>query len=1266
MRHPLINCILPTILVLSSFYPSRFGRALGHTTATPSTSSPTSRAATTQPFDPKEYVEAINTPTLEESLGLLEPIPTIQEALQPLPDDPTASYRRRLTEKDKTRVDELEKQISELRGAAKFADAIPPAVEVASIRKRAQGADHWETTDAAKNVEMLRLFTTLPNDAQAALSEADSAGVKLAQSFAEGRFKEAKELAQLQFTLRREVLGNRHFALIEALHNVGATLLFTEEYDASEVAYRAALLLCRDFYAPDHPMTALTQASLAGPLIRKRSYEAADRLCRKALLTLRKTLGGEDPQTADLMNNYALLLSDRGDLAGGELLARGSLAITKATRGRENADFITSLNNLADPLWQQGKFDEAEQLLREALVLGRRVLGPQHELLATSLRNLGNVLQSQGRYSDAELLHQESLDIRQATGESQEGIAISLTNLASLHFELGEYDIAQALQEQSLQIRLKISGRRDKGVAVNFGDLGFVFQAKGELENAERMFSEALEVYSEVLGDRHPEVSSALNNLATLQRSEGHLADAEKSYRKALRLKQSNLPPDHPEVAMVQHNLAALLFSKDDSDSRKECESLYQAAIKNRRHAKSIDLWKSLTGYAEFLVAKKDNPLDSIPLFREAIDQVESLRLLAAGDELDRAGATRQSTMRWNPFSGLARAQLLVPVSQPSDARNHQEIGPLASLSTLERGRGRSLLDLLNRGPDDLYKLAMAKAQRMNDPSLRTMIERTRKSEMEARTILASAPRQISSLKADPSLAEKDRGRSITELYKKQEDARDAERRASRMLFEIARSELGSGGLSPMDGRKIMGSLKAGELLLAYDVGPNDTMLIALTHVGPVWSGILKWPDGRDMTEASLAPVIARAMAALSREHSAGKENAEAKPHYSTYDLFASLIPKVVFQEWIRSKRVIVIPHGPLHQLSFDALPIDSAENRRLAEMGPAIVYGPSATVVLLMRSGGESRRKPVGNLASKNNPLLVALGNPILDQHALTMRSSIDARDRDSLAVGTERNAARVFVSLTRDFGELAPLPGTGEEVLAIARLMTEQGIEESNVRVLLGFDATLTKLMAAADHPRFLHLATHGLAESGLRAHESALVLTMPPNPTSDDYGFLRLEDLLFRWGGKLEGTELVVLSACQSARGPLASGEGMVALTWGFLYAGADAVVASLWKVDDTATRLLMTRFYENLLGRFPEPNGVVSLCTPMPKVQALHEAKLWLQGLTVNHAKRLADNPSGGTRGPIGPISRPATTKPNTPNPYADPYYWAAFILVGDPD
>jgi CHAT domain-containing protein len=226
----------------------------------------------------------------------------------------------------------------------------------------------------------------------------------------------------------------------------------------------------------------------------------------------------------------------------------------------------------------------------------------------------------------------------------------------------------------------------------------------------------------------------------------------------------------------------------------------------------------------------------------------------------------------------------------------------------------------------------------------------------------------------------------------------------------------------------------------------------------------------------------------------------------------------------------------------------------------------------------------------------------------------------------------------------------------------------------MLLGSDASeqrLDQLVVGGELKqfRYLHFATHGTVNPRI-ALESALILAQDRLPDPVDQilankypydGRLTAAEMR-RW--KLDA-ELVTLSACETGLGERLGGEGYLGFAQALFTAGARSVVLSLWEVDDPSTALLMTRFYENVLGKR------MGLTKPLPKAEALREAKRWLRQLSRAECDQLTAVLSqrevrGAEVKRDKPVVAPLRPVEHDKPPYSDPYYWAAFILLGDPE
>jgi CHAT domain-containing protein len=262
--------------------------------------------------------------------------------------------------------------------------------------------------------------------------------------------------------------------------------------------------------------------------------------------------------------------------------------------------------------------------------------------------------------------------------------------------------------------------------------------------------------------------------------------------------------------------------------------------------------------------------------------------------------------------------------------------------------------------------------------------------------------------------------------------------------------------------------------------------------------------------------------------------------------------------------------------------------------------------------------------------------------------------------------------------------LPGTEGEIAAIEELC-RQDVGAEGVTALRKSRAGKEAFLAEARRHGYLHLATHGFfieekvsaaalgsrnvirfgemlhgpeaggtypaLLSGLALAGANRAAEQPPSPFAQlpegegSEGILTAEEIGTQ---NLDGVQIVVLSACESGLGKQASGEGLLGLQRSFQSAGARSVVASLWSVDDAATKALMVAFYTNLWEK------------KLPKLEALRQAQL-----TMLHDY---EPQAGKLRGPGSVTSvdpdKLAAAKEIGGTRSLSPFYWASFVLSGD--
>ncbi len=286
--------------------------------------------------------------------------------------------------------------------------------------------------------------------------------------------------------------------------------------------------------------------------------------------------------------------------------------------------------------------------------------------------------------------------------------------------------------------------------------------------------------------------------------------------------------------------------------------------------------------------------------------------------------------------------------------------------------------------------------------------------------------------------------------------------------------------------------------------------------------------------------------------------------------LSSIVLPSDLRTELSDGDAIVLIPQGPLQLIPFAALP--DAGGQALGTRF-ALRYAPSVMSVI----GLDFRASSSSDRTDWSDALVV--GDPY-------MPSPLDD-------AGVPRRLAR--------------LPGARDEAAAVGRLL--------GADVVSGRAATETAVLARIGTSPLLHFATHGMAFSEFERSVSSFV-ALAPDSGAD--GLLTVEEIMARPPGTVRA-RLVTLSGCQTGLGSLLQGEGLIGLQRAFLSRGAEALLVSLWSVDDEATRLLMEAFYSHWLRDEDRPS----------KAEALRRAQMALR---------------------------------DTPG-FEAPLYWAPFQLIG---
>jgi CHAT domain-containing protein/Tfp pilus assembly protein PilF len=1092
--------------------------------------------------------------------------------------------------------------------------------------------DHWQVVDARWALDNIDSLAKLSDRDRRRLREANGLIRQVEDLYARGKYSDAVGPARQTLTIREALLGACHPDVSQSLDALGRLALAQANYGDALAYFQRALqmnqaLHPRERYPQGHPRMTITMNNLASVLYAQGDYGAARGYYQRALEM-----------------NQALYPKERYP--------------------RGHAGLASELANMGLLLQALGNEEEARGYLQRALEMHQSLYPkeqyPQgHAELATDLSNMGFLLQAQVNYGEARVYLQRALEMFQTLypkeryPQGHPRLARSVLNLGHLLQAQGNYVEARVYLEQAVEMfqTLYPKERYPQGhpeLAASLNSMGRLLSDQGNLGEARGYQQRVLEMVQafypkEQYPQGHHELATSLNNMGGLLQTQGNYAEARGYFKRALEMNQALYPKErYPqgqrELAASLNNMGLLLWNQDNYE---EARGYFQRALE----------------MSETLYPRGRYP-QGHPRLALGLNNLGGL-LEAQGNYAEARGYLQRA---------LEMDQALYPKEQYPQGHPDLELG-LCSLGHLLRNEGKypeawpfliqaadlsqdlaevflaatseaEALDYLAQLPSNWGSLlssslhlpesaeaAYARVWRGKAAVARTLQRRQAflfdlaKTDSATRQTIEAwqeCRRQLARLLRAPS--NPDRLKQLQELTR---DKERLERQLAEALPEFAHQQK----LDQRPHSRLLETLPDRMVVLdlvqftRFEQDPQVKGRGGERRT-PSYVGFVL-ARGRPVRRVDLGPAqpIDEAVAQWRKAIVARQPSAAAATlRRRVWEPLAQHIPS-------QTTTVIIAPDGLLTAIPWAALPGDRSGTVLLEQYAIALV--PHAPFLLDRLTAPAPSRDQAG--------LVLALGGVVYGQAPKPVE---DEKTKVELLAVRQAETQR-----GRGDG-WTELPGTREELETVVHLARARGV----VR-LEGTAASTAGLLRALPQARWAHIATHGFfadptVPSVLRPDPrhfarserdraapgarnplvlSGLVLAGANRPsadvdatTHDDLGILTAEAIA---GLPLQDLELVVLSACETGLGTVAGGEGVFGLQRAFHLAGARTVVASLWKVDDTTTQKLMRLFYSNLWER------------GMPAAEALRQAQLTVLSEAVGSGDK--------------------------------PYYWAGWVLSGDP-
>lgn len=918
------------------------------------------------------------------------------------------------------------------------------------------------------------------------------------------------------------------------------------------------------------------------------------------------------------------------------------------------------MSNLGIAYHSLGQYEQAIDFHQQSLEIAQKIGDLEGE--AVALSNLGLDYYSLGQYEQAIDFHQQSLGIAREIGDLI-GVAASLGNLGTVYYSLGQYERAIDFHQQSLEIKQEIVDRR--GVANSLGNLGLAYDSLGQYERAIDFHQQSLEIAREI-GDRRS-VTISLGNL-------GNAYYSLDQYERAIDFHQQSL-----EIA---REIGA---RQGEANSLGNLGIAYYSLGQYERgidfHQQSLEIKREIGDHQGEAISLGNLGLAyaSLGQYERAID-FHHQHLEIAREIGDRQGEAMSLSNLGNAYYSLGQYERAIDFHQQSleiardiGARESEAIalGNLGnayySLGQYEQAirsyQGSLAIsqEIGNRSGEGIFLSNIGELLAEQDQAELAIVFYKRS--VNVREDIRGDIRGLSTdLQQSFTDTVADDYRALADLLLQQNRIPEAQRvldllkvqELDEYFQDIQRNGNTEAGVAYWQPEQrildlYVQTILAAEELALLEATPPDELspdqrerLIELQGQRRELS--------RNFNEFLDLPEVTAALTVL-RESTEGQSLEPEQFKKLIYNLAQLPTQSVLLYPLILEDRLELVLISPDGTTARHPVPVTGAElNRVIVAYGQALKT-PSSDLqplaqqlyawliapleaelsavgaeTIIYAPDGALRYIPLAALHDGNQWLAERYSITHITAASLSDLNAAPA-DQLRLLAGACVDCSFSFEVSGRQF-EFGDLPFTEPEVNTLAKVVDENSI-------LLNQAFSPEEILLQMGYHNVLHLATHAAFVEG-QPDESFIVF--------GDSSRVNLRELR-NW--EIAGTELVVLSACETAVGSAQLGNGAEVLGLGYQMQniGAQATLASLWKVSDGGTQRLMNAFYAALIQ------------TGITKTEALQRAQIAL--LTGDYSVVGLER---------GPASLQVLNEEGEPRPVASdlshPYYWAPFILIGN--